>query len=262
MMINRLSEASVVAAVASVAAFVTTLPIGAAMRTMAAAPLVLYLPGHAILSAIFPHSPINVERTVFAAGLSMTVTIMCGMVLHCMSAMTSIGWAASLHGITIAACVIAHLRSPSTMAAPWNWSRCRVGGSQFASVGFALALTLAAVDLARQGALAHREYSFTEFWMVPATANNQDLLTIGLESFEKAPASYDIEVTIDGVIFDLWRSIALAPGERWTADLSVDLSASPPKRVQALLYKDGSGGVYRKVWFDPVPAGTRQSVYK
>jgi uncharacterized membrane protein len=257
MMINRLSGASLVAAVASVAAFVATLPIGVAMRTMAAVPLVLYLPGHAILSAIFPHNPISVERTAFAAGLSMTVTIMCGMVLHCVSAMTSIGWAASLDGITIAACVIAHLRSPSTTAVPRNWSRCRIGGWQFATVGSALLLTLAAVDLARQGALAHREYSFTEFWMVPATADNPNLLTIGLESFEKAPASYDIEVTIDGVVFDLWRSIALTPGERWTADLSIDLSASPPKRIQAWLYKDGRGGVYRKVWFDPVPAGTR-----
>ena len=77
-----------------------------------------------------------------------------------------------------------------------------------------------------------------------------------VESRQEDLETDDIEVTIDGVIFDLWRSIALAPGERWTADLSVDLSASPPKRVQALLYKDGSGGVYRKVWFDPVPAPT------
>jgi len=259
---NRRSEAILVGAMAVVAAVVAMASSGSAWRTLSAAPLVLCLPGYAIVSALFPDEPISLEKAVFAVGLSIATTIIWGLLLHFADALTCAGWALSLSGTTVAVTAIAPVISrPLAVLTPRRPGAWPVDKWRAACLVGSAVITIAAIHLAREGASAHREYSFTEFWMVPNSPDDESLLTIGLKNFEKVPASYDIEITIDGEVVDLWRSISLQPEELWTRDMSVPSAAQPIRRVEAWLFKDSNRNlVYRKVWFDVASSEPRRTV--
>jgi len=245
---------SYVVAVGQLAAIGIMAAIGAesvVLRTLLAAPLVLYLPGFVILRALFPEARVDIEQTAFAIGLSMAITVLCGLLLHVVGFLTPLGWALSLGGITIAVCAAGRFAPlPDPPMRPSDWQRALgFNRSQLALLACAVAISLSSIYLARQGALAHREYAFTEFWLVPNEAKGRNVFTVGLKNEEKVPATYDVEVMVDGRMVQAWRSILVPAGQQYSADAAVPLEPTRVQRVEAWLFKGGNDRlVYRKAW--------------
>jgi hypothetical protein len=117
----------------------------------------------------------------------------------------------------------------------------------------AVSLALVAIMIERDRTLAESEFNYTEFWMVPDAAGGAVTLTVKNE--EAAASTYDVEVSIDGNIAQVWRDIPLAVGETWQTQFTLPAEFAGSKGVQAWLFKDNDYSlVYRRVWL-PAPAG-------
>jgi len=187
----------------------------------------------------------------FAVGLSIVVTVFCGFALHALGAMTREGRAIALCLPTLAGCVVARLRAPSPAVVDAFPDHPRLLQGQAIILISAIGIAAGAVALARQEALARREFNYTEFWMVP---DGDSLFAVGIRNGEAGPSRYDVEVSVNGSLVRIWRGIPLAPGESWTIDLAVPIEPAGWKRAEAWLFKDGDHRrVYRRVWLtDPM----------
>jgi uncharacterized membrane protein len=214
--------------------------------------LACYLPGSALLWAAFRSPRTALSRLVFAAGLSLAATILCGFALHFVGAMTRGGWAITLCAITLAGLGVAHLRRARGFEnRPHPWPPLRP--VRIAAVFVAAGLALAAVAVARHGTLARPEFTYTEFWMVPEAGNG--LVALGVKNAETAASTYDVEVSIDGTVAHVWRGIPLAVGESWRTEFTSPPQSTGAKGIQAWLFKDSDHSVvYRRVWL-AAPAG-------
>jgi uncharacterized membrane protein len=217
------------------------------LRILCGLPLVLLLPGYAILLAALPEGRRTLAGAVFAIGLSIVVTVFAGLALHSLGAMNSVGWAFALCVITVVASWVACFRSSPIVADKARyWPRLR--RRQALMLICAAVIAAGAVVLAQQGALARREFAYTEFWMVP-TPQVGGSVTIGFKNAEEQPSSYDVEVMLDDKVVAVWRSIPLQTGHSWTTELAIPLGHSGAKRAEAWLFKNGDRGlIYRRVW--------------
>lgn len=235
----------------------------AALRVPCALALVLYLPGACVLAAAFPGRRADAEIRVLSVALSLALAVLAGLCLNLVGALTARGWALALGGLSLATGAASVLTrrlapdaaAPPTAVCPAIRGRAGRAAAALALLALALLLGVAAVLLARSGALAHREYRYTEFWLVPQ-AGGPALATLGLHNGEQAPATYEVDIVIARDVVARWPAIALAPGETRTVAF-----AAPPggagHRVEAWLYKDGDRDlVYRKVWM-AVPGPVR-----
>lgn len=217
------------------------------LRTLCGLPLVLFLPGYAILRAALPEARSTLAGAAFAIGLSIVVTVFAGLALHSLRAMNHVGWAFALCVITVVASCVACFRSRPIVANKARyWPRLR--RRQALMLICAAVIATGAVVLARQGALARREFAYTEFWMVP-TPQVGGSVTIGFKNAEERPSSYDVEVMLDDKVIAVWNSIPLQTGHSWTTELAIPLGHSGAKKAEAWLFKNGDRGlIYRRVW--------------
>jgi uncharacterized membrane protein len=237
---------SVVAVLAAIAVATSPSPV---LRTLSGLPLIFFLPGYAILRAALHDARPTLAGTVLASGLSIAVTACCGLALHGLRAMNTAGWAFALCGVTVLASCIACFRARSSPSVPdesWSWPPLRP--QQALMLVCAAVIAAGAVVMARQGALAHREFAYTEFWMVP-TPNVSGSVTIGLKNAEGQSSSYDVEVMLNENVVAVWRSIPLQAGHSWTAEFAMPLGRSGAQKAEAWLFKDGDHRlIYRRVW--------------
>jgi uncharacterized membrane protein len=230
------------------AAGVIAIP-SAALRLPLGLLLACYLPGSALLWAAFRSPRTALAGLVFAAGLSIAATVLCGFALHFVGAMTREGWALTLCAITLAALWVAHRRgSRGFENRPYPWPPLRP--VRIVAVFAAAGLALVAVAVARHETLARPEFAYTEFWMVPESGRG--LVALGVKNAETAASSYDVEVSIDGSVAHVWRGIPLAVGESWKAEFTLPPQSAGAKGIQAWLFKDNDRSVvYRRVWLAP-----------
>jgi uncharacterized membrane protein len=217
-----------------------------------ALPLVLFLPGFAVLRLAIDPATFRLSHALLACGISIAVTICGGFLLHSLGAITARGWMVLLGGITLVSFVASIWR--------WGWSMPRAEGlSAFASVSgrdtamfvCALAITVGAYLTARDGALAHREFPATEFWMVPQHECCPNALTLGIRNLEGNTTKYEVEIMLEGHIVGAFRSITVAPGDTWTAEANLSFKPGSGRRAEAWLFKNGDHSViYRRVWVD------------
>jgi uncharacterized membrane protein len=240
-------ESSLIAFLSVSAAMGVVLSSDPVLQTLCGLPLVLLLPGYAILRVALPEARSTLAGAVFAIGLSIVITVFAGLALHSLRAMNSVGWAFALCMITVVASCVARFRSPPMVADEARyWPRLRRG--QAMMLICAAVVAAGAVVLAQQGALARREFAYTEFWMVP-TPQVQGSVTIGFKNAEEQSSSYDVEVMLDEKVVAVWNSILLQTGQSWTTELAMPLGHSGAKNAKAWLFKNGDRGViYRRVW--------------
>ena len=81
--------------------------------------------------------------------------------------------------------------------------------------------------------------------MLPSI-DNPGRLTVGVRSAETQTQRFDVDITIDGRPFAVFRSLILAPGETWTRQIPVPISADSQK-AQARLYRPDDNRLYRSV---------------
>lgn len=227
------------------------------VRTIAGLPLVFYLPGHAILCAAGRPGRRPLEVAVFTAGLSMAVTVFCGLVLNLLGPLTPLRWAVALAAITLVAYWRAHRSMGDRGPLPAVPLRLpALGRTRALMLVASIVIAGVATAWSRFDALAYREFAFTELWMVPETGSNA--VTIGIRNAERAATSYDLELVIDNHIISVRRGIDLKVGQKWISEFAWPAHDGKAHAAEARLFKRGQESVvYRRVWLRREPQEAR-----
>jgi uncharacterized membrane protein len=215
------------------------------LRTILGAPIVFFVSGHALLRAIGIRTTSASEHLTYAVGASLAVGIAGGFALNATGFLRPLGWAIWFCAITIGAALVADSRSDAPDLPSWP-SPVRVRFWQGATIALAVLLATGAYALAIRDEATYRQFSYTEFWMLPSTSDSPGRLTIGVRNAEIQTQLFDVEITIDGRLFAVFRSLTIAPGETWARQIAAPVSATSQK-AEARLYRPDDNRLYRSV---------------
>lgn len=211
------------------------------LRILVGLLLVLVLPGYTVMAAVFPGKKLDtVVRLMVIVGVSLAVTVITGFLLNLTPwGLSADTWAVALGDTAFVANGIAWYRSYNLPVA-----RVRIPISLRQSLIFALAVVLiiAALQVARIGAMESQQTGFTQFWMLPDHQPNT--VTVGIANREAAAVKYRVDVKVNGTVLREWSPPALQAGETWTETLTVPAG----QNAVAELYRlDHPESVYRRV---------------
>jgi uncharacterized protein DUF1616 len=232
---------------AAVAAVLLDAP--TAVRAALGVPLVLLLPGFALVSAFLPAGAPAMQRLVLAVSSSIALVIGTALALAAAGAdLDQTSWIAALGGVTAALLVVAIVRwRPAEAPRRRPHVTVRQAVVSVLAVTAAVVVTAYAVDISRRPAeptASARPY--TLLWIDPS---QQEGLRIGLTSGELAPTTYRVEVVEDGQTTGTWAGITLEPGASWA---TVVVPAGSARRVDVFAYRDADGTTpYRHVYVHP-----------
>jgi hypothetical protein len=232
--------------VAAVAALVTLEAEPVALRTIAALPLLLFLPGYAVTSALFAPRRLDwARRILLALALSFAATILGALVLD----LTSYGIRAESVAILLLAVTVA---GAAVGAARGGVERPeltlpRVRRVHVALIGVAVLAVAAAVALAKTPLPAKNAVGYTALWLHPVAGRAQPAVRVGVESAELEPRRYRLRIWV-GPERALERSFRLEPGASWTRIVPVARTLRSDETIQAVLFPEGRPGeTYRFV---------------
>ena len=211
-------------------------------------PLVLLLPGFALVSAFLPPTAPRMQRLLLSISISIALVIAMALALAVAGAdLDQTSWIAALGGFTAALLVVAMVRQRSAQLPPRS-SPVSVRQAIVGLLAAAAAVAVAgyAVDISRRPAeptASARPY--TLLWIDPS---EEEGLRVGLTSGELEPTTYRVEMVEDGRATAEWKGITLAPGASWA------MVAAPgdADRVDVYAYRDVDGATpYRHVYVHP-----------
>jgi uncharacterized membrane protein len=252
-MSRQLNDLTVVSVSAVVCAVLTQLaPALPLLGLLCALPLVLFLPGYALSAALFPRRFFGPpERLLLSLGLSLIIVALSGLVLHWLGWSLQAGtWAIVLSGLTVCASAIAWWRRKRNQSADDPPPKLHFNLSRRDSVllGLALLVVVAAIGLARMPTPPKGVTGYTLLWMIPAGNGNANDYRLGVNSMEFSPASYRLQVLLDGQVIREWPEIQLAPGKSWEIWIVLQADRVGVGSVEATLYRlDNPDVVYRHV---------------
>ncbi|RVC80822.1 hypothetical protein EN745_11690, partial [Mesorhizobium sp. M4A.F.Ca.ET.022.05.2.1] len=185
------------------------------LRTLLGAPMMFVVSGHSILRAIGVRTTSVLQHLTYAVGASLAAGIAGGFALNATGFLTPLGWAVWFCAVTAAAALVAAIRrdTPDLPARP---ALAPLRLWQGAAVMLAVLVASGAYALAVRDEAAHREFKYTEFWLLPWASAGSGRITVGIRSAETQPQRFDLEITLDGQPYAVFRSIAVAPGDTWT----------------------------------------------
>jgi hypothetical protein len=216
---------------------------GAAVRTLLGLPMVLLISGHTLLRAIGMRMDSPAEHLIYAIGASLLAGIAGGFVLNAVGFMKPLGWAIWYVVVVAAASALAIRRFGSL--APTFWPRpAPIRASHAIAFALAASLTTGAYALAVHDEAKQQQFKYTEFWMVPSS--DKGSLALGIRSAEENKHRFDVEVTVDGLPFAVFRSVEIAPGELWTQKIPLQ-PRGVPQKAEARLYRLDDMHLYRHV---------------
>jgi uncharacterized membrane protein len=220
-------------------------------RMVLAAVLVLWLPGYALTAALFGRDELGgIERILLTLGSSISLVILIGFGLNLVGlSLTPLSWGIGLIAVTLGAGAVAWRRPTHRPGLPrldlWRSLRTR----DWLLFGIAAVLVVAAIGLARFGAMAQPQAGFTELSWFPTAG---DAIVIGVQNEEATAIAYDVELRRDAAVIAAWPAVRLASGTRW--ETQIVLPGSERAGVELVLYRaDAPGVVYRRVALGPVP---------
>jgi MFS family permease len=213
------------AAFALVAAVVTSLtPLPIAVRTLFGVPLVLGLPGWALLAATGLNARLSRALSVASAiGTSVAVTVLLGLVLDLTpGGLVTVPWAASLAAVSIIGFIVAAVRGPANAALPKLSDLFPSTHAARLAVSLAVALVAVTVIGAHRGDVEYqRDQSFVQVWVTPSPRMTRTV-DVGLRSLVQDSASYRIVLTgDDGSELRVWSHVALNYGRTWTESVTL-----------------------------------------
>lgn len=221
------------------------------LPVMFASPLVLFLPGYALVEALRPPQLDLVQRLVTSIGASLAVVILIGIALNWLpGGIDRASELSSLSGITVLGVAVAWARRRRLRHAKpaGRVGQIRLGVTPGLLLACLAAIALAASGLwiARRAALHQQRIdSPTQLWLLPDSSGTRSV-RVGVKNADGGGVTYRLRVTDGSAIVKEWRSIVLPAGASWTA--SVKLPAdSVHDRVEATLYRLGSRSPYRQV---------------
>ena len=244
------------------------------LRTVAALPLVLFLPGYALTVALVPprsgdDAPAEagpdrtftaLERLCWSLGLSMGLSVLGAFALNLApSGITPVSWMLFLGGSTLFFAAIAGARRPAPhrgygmtglVVATARLTdrfrrRVRLRPGQRVLFGGAALLVVLAMGVARVSAEREPSPGFTQLYLVPQAFGPAAVATwaiLGVHSYELDDQQFELVLHRDGVPVDRW-SFRLTPDD--VSDRRVDLPTGHV--IEADLYRAGDQTVYRHV---------------
>jgi Protein of unknown function (DUF1616) len=220
------------------------------LRTVAAVPLCLVLPGYALTRAIFARRPITGSQlSVLTLALSLSTLVLGSLVLDLSPGGIRTGtWAALLLVVILAATAVAMLRRRGAEAPPPSPVRLRLRPSDVGLLLVAALIVASALTLSRLPLKASSALGYTQMWMLPSGTQLAPAVRIGVTSAEKTDTTYRLEVVgPSGHATVIDPQLRLAPGGTYTVSVELSGTRSRQSVVEANLYKADSNAVYRRV---------------
>ena len=208
-------------------------------RTVAALPLLFFLPGYVVLRSLGAARPLCYATFVSAVGISLSLVVVAGLVLNIFGALNGAGWLMALAPTALIGCLV---------LSPQRFAIKAIGLMPAVAFGAAALLAAAAIEAARAGAIAQRQFAYTELWILPADGASAQTVIVGLDNQEKLDVAYALELRSDDHVVGRWPDLRLAAGERrsWIVPIP-----TAERRVEALLYRTDDGvSLYRRAWID------------
>jgi hypothetical protein len=222
-------------------------------RVLLGLPLAVLCPGYALSAALLPASTLGwPEKTALTLGLSLALAILGAIVFTAVpSGLTTGVWAGLALGGTALGGAVAVWRRRGTPPAAWPGLSLRP--LDWAELGLAVLVTLAALWLVRVPLASSGVLGYTLLTMTPNTSASQPAVELLINSSEFTETTYHLTVSENGAPLQDWPAITLAPGGQWLQTLR--LPATPANgRVQAQLYRSTDPTfVYRSAALDLAP---------
>ncbi|MER8779073.1 hypothetical protein [Mesorhizobium sp. M0220] len=207
--------------------------------------MVFLVSGHTVLRAIGVRTTSALQHFVYAVGASLAAGIAGGFALNAAGFLTPLGWAVWFWAVTAAAALVAAGRRDTPDLPAWP-APAGVRLWQGAALMLAVLVATGAYALAVRDEAAYREFKYTAFWLLPSASGESGRITIGIRSAETQPQRFDVEITLDGQPFAVFRSIAVAPGDTWAREIPVPALATR-QTAEARLYRPEDNRLYRSV---------------
>lgn len=192
----------------------------AAVRAPLALPLILALPGYALVSAMFPpHTLRTAEVVTLSIAFSIAAAIVSGLLLDLLGvALKAAPWMGVLTALTLAAAAWASARGH---ARPLAFRPVRLRGAEAGALAVALSLLVGAATLGFTPlAPPKRTQGTAALWLVPAPGGSH-AACIGVINEQLHVTSYSVTVSVAGTLPRSFGPITLAPGASWTRVIAV-----------------------------------------
>lgn len=230
------------------------------LRVLIGLPLVLILPGYALLNAVSPQWPErSVERITIGVGVSLAFTALVGMVLHLSPwGLSAATWGITLGSVTVIAGLIAKIRRKHVVTEgktspiqPYRGVLRALQWTHVATFALGAAVLIGAVMVARTGAEQPTGPGFTQLWMLPSGQTINGAVRLGIANQERSQTVYRLRLQSGEIMIREWPEIRLDVNGRWES--TVELPQVPLKQpVEALLYQQQApDAVYRRVTLWP-----------
>jgi uncharacterized membrane protein len=250
------------------------------IRIILGLPLVLFLPGYALIATLFPRKDDldGIERVALSFGLSIAITPLLGLALNYTPfgiRLTPILIVLSI--FTIALAISAWARRSKipegdrflvdfgaafeAVKEPFKATDTKIDRILsvvlIISIVLALSVTVYVIVVPKEGE------KFTEFYVLGPggmaddyptnlTVGEKGEVITGVVNHEYANTSYQLEVILNGELIDE-KSIVLTHNETWEGPFTFKLKkAGEDQKLEFLLYKEGVKEVYRSLhlWMD------------
>jgi uncharacterized membrane protein len=244
-------DLTIAAAAAVLCALVAALVPVEIIRVLAALPLTLYLPGFAIVAAVFDGEKLPpLKRLTIEVAISLIVLVLSAFVLNVFPfGLTTASWAVLLPLVVSAGCLAAARRrgKAARQARSPVASIGRPSARTALLVGAAVLIGAASIALAQAPLPAKHADGYTALWMLPTNAE-EEAVVVGVQSNEKDPASYRLEISTGGGSQPKSYRVRLDPGEEKTFEAEVPPRSIGRTHVVASLYREGAPGrLFRRV---------------
>lgn len=218
------------------------------LRALFGAPLVLFLPGRALLAALRLDLTLGLLLQIaLSIGTSLCLTIAGGLALNSLpGGLSHLNWTLYLFGITVLelgiawgarrqadhqACAVLDISSPSRHSILY---------------GFSVLLLWGAFFVAHEGATAqdHARDTATQLWALP---DGDGTIRVGVTSKEPAREQFMLTVTTGDGSLSQDHQLDLAPGETWGDTVTVGTASKENTTIDIVLYRHGDPTPYHRV---------------
>ncbi len=245
-----LSDLHIVTISAVVSAFLTLLTGLPLLRIIGALPLVLILPGYALVAACLPKRSFGwAERLLLSLGASIAVTVLLSLVLYWLGiSLQTATWSIALAAATLIASAIAWQRRQKVIEALPSTVDIRLNLRQATLLGVAVVIGVAAIRIAQLPVSPNNVSGYTQLWLIPTDGGHSGTYQLGLTSDEFTPVTYHVQVTVDGQVGWNWPEVQLKPGESWTSPIELQADRATTGTIEAVVYRlDDPATIYRQV---------------
>jgi uncharacterized membrane protein len=234
----------------------------AALVAIAGVLLAFGVPGIAMTRALFPGPGLGrAERITLVVGIQLSLTVMCGFLLHLLRpGLSSASWGSILADITLLACAVAwvrgrHIDASATAATPrrtrmpgWGVAVSSATTRQLALLVGAVVLAGLSLVIARAGVELEPRPAWTALGITAADAGRA--VDIQVTDAEGHPQTYRLVATIDGEPLTTVDDLKLADGAASIARVALPPAGAFLRQVVVSLWRaddDPAGEPYRQV---------------